>query len=180
MTTSYSGEADLDAQISLWLQWDKNEKSLMEIKDLIAGKKWDILRSRLMERLAFGTAGLRGVMRAGFDSMNDLVIIQTAQGLCDYIMKQYPNEKDLKERGIVYGYDGRYNSKRFAELSAAVFVQKGVKVWLYSKMVATPFVPFAILQLKCLAGVMVTASHNPKEDNGYKVCSFFIIELNRK
>lgn len=73
------------------------------------------------------------------------------------------------ERGVVFGFDGRYNSKRFAELSTTVFLNNKIKVYLYSRTVPTPFVPFAIMQKKCLAGVMVTASHNPKEDNGYKV-----------
>lgn len=164
---TYSGDVKLDDQIELWLKWDRNENTLNEVKQLIANKSWDQLRKRLMERLAFGTAGLRGCMRAGFDSMNDLVIVQTAQGLCEYVKKQYKPEE--YERGIVFGYDGRYNSKRFAELSSTIFIQNGIKVYLYSRMVATPFVPFAILQKKCLAGVMVTASHNPKEDNGYKV-----------
>lgn len=73
------------------------------------------------------------------------------------------------ERGVVIGFDGRYNSKRFADLSTTVFLNNKIKVFLYSETVPTPFVPFAIMQKKCLAGVMVTASHNPKEDNGYKV-----------
>ncbi|XP_073813716.1 phosphoglucomutase 2 [Musca autumnalis] len=162
-----SGDAKLDEQIDMWLKWDRNEKTLNEIKQLIASNEWDQLKKRLLERLAFGTAGLRGCMRAGFDSMNDLVIVQTAQGLCEYIKKQYT--VDEYQRGVVFGYDGRYNSKRFAELSSTIFVQNGIKVFLYSRMVATPFVPFAILQKNSLAGVMVTASHNPKEDNGYKV-----------
>lgn len=164
---SYSGEEKLDEQINLWLKWDRNENTCNEIKQMIASKDFVQLRKRLLERLAFGTAGLRGCMRAGFDSMNDLVIVQTAQGLCEYVKKHYTPEEF--ERGVVFGYDGRYNSKRFAELSSTVFVQSGIRVFLYSRMVATPFVPFAILQKNCLAGVMVTASHNPKEDNGYKV-----------
>lgn len=162
-----SGEKKLDEQIQLWLKWDRNEKTHNEIKQLVEAKDWNQLRERLLDRLAFGTAGLRGCMRAGFDSMNDLVIVQTAQGLCEYIKRSYST--DEYKRGIVFGYDGRYNSKRFAELSATIFIQSGIKVFLYSRMVPTPFVPFTILQKKCLAGVMVTASHNPKEDNGYKV-----------
>uniref|UniRef100_A0A1A9UU14 Phosphoglucomutase-2 n=1 Tax=Glossina austeni TaxID=7395 RepID=A0A1A9UU14_GLOAU len=163
----YSGDSNLDEQIELWLKWDRNAQTLNEIKELLIKKDFTKLSKRLLERLTFGTAGLRACMRAGFDSMNDLVIIQTAQGLCEYIKEQY-KEEDYN-RGVVFGFDGRYNSKRFAELSATVFVQNKIKVYLYGHMVATPFVPFAILQKHCLAGVMVTASHNPKEDNGYKV-----------
>lgn len=121
-----------------------------------------------MTRLAFGTAGLRGVMRAGYNGMNEMVVIQTAQGLMEYVRDCYPNPKDQK-RGVVFGYDGRHQSKRFAELSAGVFLNANIPVYLYGKTVSTPMVPFAVMEKKCLAGVMVTASHNPKEDNGYKV-----------
>ncbi|XP_058819433.1 phosphopentomutase [Topomyia yanbarensis] len=163
-----SGSAELDQKISEWLQWDKNENTLNEIKSLVKGQEWKILSGRLLKRLAFGTAGLRGVMQAGFNAMNDLVVVQSAQGLCNYILECYPTSVD-KARGVVLGFDGRYNSKRFAELSACVFLTAGIPVWLYSRTVATPFVPFAVQELQCLAGIMVTASHNPKEDNGYKV-----------
>uniref|UniRef100_A0A1A9WEI5 Phosphoglucomutase-2 n=1 Tax=Glossina brevipalpis TaxID=37001 RepID=A0A1A9WEI5_9MUSC len=163
----YSGDTKLDKQIDLWLKWDRNPQTLNEIKQLLIKKDFAELSKRLLERLTFGTSGLRGYMRAGFDSMNDLVIIQTAQGLCEYIKQVYKAE-DYK-RGIVLGFDCRYNSKRFAELSATVFVQNKIKALLFGCMVITPLVPFAILKKNCLAGVMVTASHNPKEDNGYKV-----------
>lgn len=163
-----SGCAELNQRISEWLQWDKNENTLNEIKSLVKGEEWKILSGRLMKRLAFGTAGLRGVMQAGFNAMNDLVVVQSAQGLCQYILECYPSQEDRK-RGVVLGFDGRYNSKRFAELSACVFLAEGIPVWLYSRTVATPLVPFAVMELQCLVGVMVTASHNPKEDNGYKV-----------
>ncbi|XP_058446881.1 phosphopentomutase [Malaya genurostris] len=163
-----SGSPELDQKISEWLQWDKNENTLNEIRLLVKDQEWKILSGRLLQRLAFGTAGLRGVMQAGFNAMNDLVVVQSAQGLCNYILECYPTPLDRK-RGVVLGFDGRYNSKRFAELSACVFLTAGIPVWLYSRTVATPFVPFAIQELQCLAGIMVTASHNPKEDNGYKV-----------
>lgn len=146
----------------------QNESTLNEIKSLVKAKNWDDLSKRLLHRLAFGTAGLRGVMRAGFDSMNDLVIIQTAQGLVKYVKECFPVEQD-QQRGVVLSYDGRYNSKRFAELTAVIFINEKIPVYLYSRMTATPFVPYCIAQTSALCGVMVTASHNPKEDNGYKV-----------
>lgn len=107
-------------------------------------------------------------MCAGFAAMNDLVIIQTAQGLCAHVRATYPLESD-RQRGICIGYDGRHNSYRFAQLTAVTFTRAGMPVHLFGSMVATPFVPYGIRKLGCLAGVMVTASHNPKEDNGYKV-----------
>lgn len=146
----------------------QNEETRNEIESLAEQHNYLRLEKLLLSRLAFGTAGLRGEMRAGYSGMNDLVVIQTAQGLAEYVLKCFPSDTD-RARGIVFGYDGRYNSKRFAELSACVFINAGIPVYLYSKMVATPFVPFAISNGNHLAGVMVTASHNPKEDNGYKV-----------
>lgn len=89
----------------------QNEKTLNEIKSLVDSKDYETLGKRLLHRMEFGTAGLRGPMRAGFDSMNDLVIVQTGQGLMKYIKSSFPDEKD-QQRGIVLSYDGRYNSRR--------------------------------------------------------------------
>ncbi|XP_022221634.2 phosphoglucomutase-2 [Drosophila obscura] len=166
---SLSGDPELDGQIRKWIRWDRCPSTSCQIMDAVKAQDWETLRKRLCNRITFGTAGLRACMRAGFDSMNELVVIQTAQGLCEYIKAQYPNAEDQKERGIVFGYDGRYNSHRFAELSAIVFLNNDFRVYLFKRLVATPLVPYTILRLGCLAGVMVTASHNPKEDNGYKV-----------
>uniref|UniRef100_A0A1I8JFC4 Phosphoglucomutase n=1 Tax=Macrostomum lignano TaxID=282301 RepID=A0A1I8JFC4_9PLAT len=122
------------------------------------------LAKRLLNRMEFGTAGLRARIGAGFACMNDLTLVQTGQGLFSYM--QFP---DLTKRSIVVGFDGRHHSDRWARLTANIFRRKGVKVYLYSAVTPTPFVPFAIRRLGAAAGVMVTASHNPKEDNGYKV-----------
>ncbi|XP_073990789.1 phosphoglucomutase 2 isoform X2 [Rhodnius prolixus] len=117
-------------------------------------------------RMEFGTAGLRGRMGPGYSQMNDLVIIQTAQGLLKYLLTQ---PVEVLKNGLVIGYDGRHNSKRFAELTAGIFLQAGCPVYLYSEVCPTPFVPFGVTKFQAASGVMVTASHNPKEDNGYKV-----------
>ncbi|XP_017147529.2 LOW QUALITY PROTEIN: phosphoglucomutase-2 [Drosophila miranda] len=164
-----TGAKELDDQIRKWIRWDRCPSTYCQIMDAVKNQDWETLRKRLCNRITFGTAGLRACMRAGFDSMNELVVIQAAQGLCEYIKTQYPNSEDWKEKAVVFGYDGRYNSQRFAELSAVVFLNNGFRVYLFQRLVATPFVPYTILRLGCLAGVMVTASHNPKEDNGYKV-----------
>lgn len=74
-------------------------------------KKWDVLKNRLLNRMAFGTAGIRGRMQAGFDSMNDLVIVQTAQGMVKYLLEIVPKD-ELQSKGVIIGYDGRHNSKR--------------------------------------------------------------------
>lgn len=89
----------------------QNEVTREEINELIRQHNYLKLEKLLLQRLAFGTAGLRGVMRAGYNSMNDLVVIQSAQGLAKYVLKCFPNAED-RARGVVFGYDGRYNSKR--------------------------------------------------------------------
>lgn len=123
------------------------------------------LENRLSKRIEFGTAGLRARMEAGFSRMNDVTVLQASQGLAKYVAK---NVKNGCERGVVVGHDHRYNSARFAELTSLAFVQLGFKVYQFG-LIHTPLVPFAVDQLKAACGVMVTASHNPADDNGYKV-----------
>ena len=93
-----------------------------------------------------------------------MTVLQASQGLADYI-KQLPREKESP--GIVIGYDGRHNSEKFARLTAAAFLQSGFQVFWFGQLVHTPMVPFAVSSYKADAGVMITASHNPKNDNGY-------------
>lgn len=128
------------------------------------------VENALRSRLQFGTAGLRGPMGAGYNRMNDLVILQTCQGIVDYINKV---QTDNAEKSVIIGYDhrrlGTISSKDFARISAAVFLSKGFKVYMLEGYVPTPFVAFGVTHLKCAAGIMVTASHNPKADNGFKV-----------
>lgn len=113
-TNGVHGECstELKQKIDEWLKWDQNAKTRHEIETLVDQKQWSKLEGMLLKRLAFGTAGLRGAMRAGFASMNDLVVIQTAQGLVQYIKERFPSTEELL-KGVVYGYDGRHNSKRF-------------------------------------------------------------------
>jgi len=113
MAAVETGNSVLDKAITQWLEWDRNEKTSEEVLEHVKNKEWTLLSRLLLNRLEFGTAGLRGRMGAGFSQMNDLVIIQTAQGLLHYILKTFP---DAKERGIVVGYDGRYLSKRYVLL----------------------------------------------------------------
>jgi len=161
-----SGNATLDERIKEWLLWDKNPKTLDEVKRLVKESNFEALSKILEKRMEFGTAGLRASLGAGFSCMNDLTIIQTSQGLCKYLMQEFT---DIHTKGIVIGHDARHGSYRFARLCAAVFLSKEIKVFLFSDVVPTPFVPYSVTKYSCTAGVMVTASHNPKEDNGYKV-----------
>ena len=154
-----------------WLQWDPNPNTRQYIQELVDGKEITEIESRFSKRLEFGTAGLRGPMGAGTCFMNDLVILQTTQGLCDYLIQEV-GEK-AKEMGVVVGYDHRQSeslvSRQFAEYIAAVFISREIPVFLFSKYVPTPFVPYCVDLKQCAAGIMVTASHNPKQDNGYKL-----------
>uniref|UniRef100_A0A8C4NAV2 Phosphoglucomutase 2 n=1 Tax=Eptatretus burgeri TaxID=7764 RepID=A0A8C4NAV2_EPTBU len=164
-------ENDLKCLLRLWLQWDKNEKTLQTIAALEQSGNLEELRDRLGSRMEFGTAGLRAPMGAGFSRINDLTIIQTTQGFARYLEQQCP---DLRQKGVVIGFDARAdppsggNSLRFAKIAAVVFLSQGIPVFLFSKITPTPFVPYTILHHKLSAGIMITASHNPKQDNGYK------------
>lgn len=113
--------------------------------------------------LSFGTAGLRGIMGAGTNMMNVYTVSHATQGLAEYILR-----RGLEARGVVIAHDNRLNSRRFAEASAAVLAANGIKVYLFDSLRPTPVLSFAIRYLNCIAGINITASHNPKEYNGYK------------
>ncbi|KAL5529370.1 hypothetical protein ACEPAG_5355 [Sanghuangporus baumii] len=159
-------DTTLESSVQDWLRLDKNEHTIREIEDLVSSAKWDELERRMSKRIEFGTAGLRGRMEAGWARMNDLIVIQASQGLCSYVLREIPN---ASSRGIVVGHDHRYHSEEWARLVAMVFLNKGFRVYLYRRLVHTPLVPFAVSKLHAACGVMITASHNPKADNGYKV-----------
>ncbi|KAH8371110.1 hypothetical protein KR093_006272, partial [Drosophila rubida] len=168
-TLELSDDKELDEQIKHWIMWDRNAATLRQVVDAVKEKDWEALRVRLCRYNFFGTAGLRSGMRAGFDSINDLVTIQVGQGLSEYLQEVYPNVAKREAQGVVIGHDGRYNGKRFAQLLAVVFLNSNFRVYLYNRMTPTPLVSFAVVHLKCLAGIAVTASHNPKSDNGFKI-----------
>ncbi|KAF5358442.1 hypothetical protein D9756_001763 [Leucocoprinus leucothites] len=157
---------DLLRLVSQWLILDRNPDTHAEIQNLWASGNVEELESRMRNRIQFGTAGLRGRMEAGWARMNDLTIIQTSQGLASYVIQQFP---DVRSRGIVIGHDHRHNSDHWAKLTAAAFLIKEIKVYLLRGLPHTPMVPFSVKQLNAVCGIMITASHNPKEDNGYKV-----------
>ncbi|CCG80695.1 Phosphoglucomutase-2 [Taphrina deformans PYCC 5710] len=141
------------------------EADKKQIQDLLDTKDYIELRKRMLPRITFGTSGLRSKMEAGYARMNDLTVFQASEGLRDYILSTVP---DAKSRGIVVGHDHRFNSQRFAQIVQAVFAPS-MKVFVFGTLVHTPLVPFAVKTLGAACGVMITASHNPKQDNGYKV-----------
>lgn len=158
--------AELEDLVQQWLRLDQDPVTRSEIESLNAENKTKELDQLLTKRLAFGTAGLRAPMGAGFARLNSLTIIQTTQGLAEYLLADISNTRSA---GVVVGHDARHNSSRFAQLAAAVFENKGITVWWYENLVHTPLVPYAVKLKKAAAGIMITASHNPAQDNGYKV-----------
>jgi len=149
-----------------WLGLDKDPGTRQDIEQLLQDGNNAELEKRLRGRMLFGTAGLRAKNEAGFTRMNSLTVIQASQGLAEYVLEQIP---DVRRRGVVIGHDARRSGNKFARLAAGAFVQKGVKVWWFNRVVHTPMVPFTVKELHAAAGIMVTASHNPKDDQGYKV-----------
>ena len=149
-----------------WLEQDPDPETQRELKQLIAAGNDHELAERFSGPLEFGTAGLRGILGAGESRMNRAVVRRTSAGLAAYLLE---HTADAAERGIVVGYDGRRGSRVFAEDTAAVLAAAGLRVFLSQKVCPTPLVAFAVIDRKAAAGVMVTASHNPPEYNGYKV-----------
>ena len=126
--------------------------------------KTDLVES-FYQNLEFGTGGLRGIMGVGTNRMNIYTVGAATQGLSNYLNKNF---KDLKQIAVVVGHDCRNNSRLFAEVSANIFAANGIKVYLFDDMRPTPEMSFAIRQLGCQSGIILTTSHNPKEYNGYK------------
>lgn len=152
-----------------WLAQDPDPETREELSDLIAAVERGSadaeadLADRFDSRLAFGTAGLRGELAAGPNRMNRVLVAQAARGLADWLLASGPTPS------IVIGYDGRKNSRVFAEDTARIMAGAGVRAVLLPRLLPTPVLAFAVRHLDVSAGVMVTASHNPPRDNGYKV-----------
>ena len=158
--------ADLLLQAEAWLAQDPDVKTREELSDIIDALDLAALQSRFGSRLTFGTAGLRGELGAGPNRMNRVLVGQAALGLARYLLA---NAAESEVPSVVIGFDGRVNSNVFARDSAEIMAGAGVRVLLSDVMCPTPLVAFAVKHLNLSAGVMVTASHNPKGDNGYKV-----------
>ena len=144
-----------------WLEKSANNAEVWQELTAIAGQD-DQIEDRFYRELEFGTGGLRGVLGAGTNRMNVFTIGKATQGLSNYLCKTFPNPS------VAIGYDSRINSDLFARTAAEVFAANGIRVHLYPKLMPTPAVSFAIRDLGCSSGVMVTASHNPAKYNGYK------------
>lgn len=125
----------------------------------------DELKDRFYKQMEFGTGGMRGLMGVGTNRINKYTLGKSTQGLSNYLAKSYPNET-LK---VVIAYDCRHNSDTLARTVAEVFSANGIHVYLFSELRTTPELSFAVRHLECHAGIVLTASHNPPEYNGYKV-----------
>eukprot|EP00871_Galdieria_phlegrea_P002606 jgi/Galph1/3346/GphlegSOOS_G2043.1 len=153
----------------IWHSRDPDRETRDEVHRWIKEKNLVYAKHRLQGRLHFGTAGLRGAMGAGYDRMNMLTVLQTTQGVLKYLEQLY-GRKEVKRRGVCVGRDGRHCSDKFAAITQTVFLLHGIPIKsLSSTTVPTPLVSFAVTHCDCVAGIMITASHNPKNDNGYKL-----------
>ena len=153
------------AKAQEWLGSSFDEKTREEVKALMAKEDKADLIDAFYKDLEFGTGGLRGIMGAGTNRMNIYTVGMATQGLANYLNKNF---KERKEISVVVGHDCRNNGRLFAETVANIFSANGIKVYLFDDLRPTPEVSFAIRYLGCQSGVNVTASHNPREYNGYK------------
>lgn len=149
-------------KINKWLQGNFDEATKNEIKKL-QEENPDLLEDAFYKNLEFGTGGLRGLMGVGTNRMNKYTVGMATQGYANYLIQSFGNDIS-----VVVGHDTRNNSRYFAEITAGVFAANGIKVYLFEDFRPTPELSFAIRTLGCKGGVVCTASHNPKEYNGYK------------
>ena len=147
-----------------WLTEQYDEETRKKVQELIDNDPNELTES-FYRNLEFGTGGLRGIMGVGTNRMNVYTVAMATQGFANYIKLMNPNEKELR---VAVAYDCRNNSPAFANITADVMSANGIKVFLFDCLRPTPELSFAVRELHCHAGVMVTASHNPKEYNGYK------------
>ncbi|RQO64911.1 phosphoglucomutase [Pedobacter sp. KBW06] len=157
-------EAATLSTINQWLNGNYDTKTKEEIQQLLDKEAFTELTDSFYRSLEFGTGGLRGIMGAGSNRINKYTIGTATQGLCNYLLKKYPGEK-IK---VAIAHDSRNNSDYFAGITADVFSANGIHVYFFKALRPTPELSFAVRELGCKSGVMLTASHNPKEYNGYK------------
>ncbi|MBQ8988234.1 MAG: phospho-sugar mutase [Prevotella sp.] len=157
--------AQCEARAKEWLSPAFDEETRKEVQAMLDAEDKTPLIDAFYQNLEFGTGGLRGIMGAGTNRMNKYIVGMATQGFANYVLKAFPGRKDL---AVVVGHDCRNNGRMFAESVAAIFSANGIKAYLFESLRPTPEISFAIRQLGAQAGVNVTASHNPREYNGYK------------
>ena len=156
--------AQCEARAKEWLSPAFDEETRREVQAMLDADDKTALVDAFYQNLEFGTGGLRGIMGAGNNRMNKYIVGMATQGFANYILKAFPG----KQCSVVVGHDCRNNGRLFAETVANIFSANGIKAYLFESLRPTPEISYAIRHLGCQAGVNVTASHNPKEYNGYK------------
>lgn len=157
-------DKEIQQKVDSWLTSSYDEETRAAVQKLIDEEAETELIDSFYKDLEFGTGGLRGIMGVGSNRMNKYTIGKATQGLANYLRKQFPGQ-DIK---VAVSYDSRNNSQAFGQLVAQVFAANGIRVYLFNELRPTPMLSFAIRHFGCHSGVMLTASHNPKEYNGYK------------
>ena len=157
--------AQCEAKAQAWLSPAFDEETRNAVQAMLDNEDKTALIDAFYQNLEFGTGGLRGIMGAGTNRMNKYIVGMATQGFANYLLKAFPGKNDI---AVVVGHDCRNNGRMFAETVADIFSANGIKVYLFEGLRPTPEISFAIRQLHCQAGVNVTASHNPREYNGYK------------
>ncbi|MDD4515232.1 phospho-sugar mutase [Massilibacteroides sp.] len=153
------------SKAQVWLTDSYDEETRAQVQAMLDNEDSTELIESFYKDLEFGTGGLRGIMGTGTNRMNKYTVGAATQGLSNYLKKEFENLDQIK---VVIGHDCRNNSRKFAEISADIFSANGIKVYLFDDLRPTPEVSYAIRKLGCQSGVILTASHNPKEYNGYK------------
>jgi phosphoglucomutase len=154
---------EIRSRANYWLSDNFNEETRKEVKQMLENDQQKLVDA-FYQDLEFGTGGLRGIMGAGTNRMNIYTLGMATQGLANYLLKCFPGQSI----SVAIAYDCRNNSKYFAETTAAIFSANGINVYLFEDLRPTPELSFAIRHYKCKSGVVITASHNPPEYNGYK------------
>ena len=157
--------AQCEAKAQAWLSPAWDEETRNAVQAMLDNEDKTALIDAFYQNLEFGTGGLRGIMGVGTNRMNKYIVGMATQGFANYLLKAFPGKNDI---AVVVGHDCRNNGRMFAETVADIFSANGIKVYLFEGLRPTPEISFAIRQLHCQAGVNVTASHNPREYNGYK------------
>ncbi len=160
----YTMTPEITKKAQQWLSSDYDEATRNAVKHLLDSDPKELTDS-FYTQLEFGTGGLRGLMGVGTNRMNNYTVMMATQGLATYINQQFPNGKSK----VAIAYDSRNNSPLFARKAAEVLAANGIEAHVFAELRPTPLLSFAVRQLGCQAGIVVTASHNPKEYNGYKV-----------
>lgn len=148
-----------------WLSESYDAETRAEVKRMLDNEDPSELIEAFYKDLEFGTGGLRGIMGVGSNRMNIYTVGAATQGLSNYLKKEFSKLPQIK---VVIGHDCRNNSRKFAEISADIFSANGIKAYIFEDLRPTPEMSYAIRKLGCQSGIILTASHNPKEYNGYK------------